>query len=47
MANAVIETKAQRVERLKRETREALIELAAVVADGFPSDQRRSNEHFV
>ena len=33
--------------RLKRETREALIELAAVVADGFPSDQRRSNEHFV
>jgi MinD-like ATPase involved in chromosome partitioning or flagellar assembly len=35
------------LERLKRETREALIELAAVVADGFPSDQRRSNEHFV
>jgi MinD-like ATPase involved in chromosome partitioning or flagellar assembly len=33
--------------RLKRETREALIELAAVVADGFPSDQRRSNEHFI
>ena len=35
------------LERLKRETREALIELAAVVADGFPSDQRRSNEHFM
>jgi MinD-like ATPase involved in chromosome partitioning or flagellar assembly len=35
------------LERLKRETREALIELAAVVADGFPSDQRRSNEHFI
>jgi len=33
--------------RLKRDTREALIELAAVVADGFPSDQRRSNEHFI
>ena len=33
--------------RLKRETREALIELAAVVAEGFPSDQRRSNEHFI
>jgi MinD-like ATPase involved in chromosome partitioning or flagellar assembly len=33
--------------RLKRETREALIELAAVVADGFPNDQRRSNEHFI
>jgi MinD-like ATPase involved in chromosome partitioning or flagellar assembly len=33
--------------RLRRETREALIELAAVVADGFPSDQRRSNEHFI
>ena len=32
---------------LRRETREALIELAAVVADGFPSDQRRSNEHFI
>jgi MinD-like ATPase involved in chromosome partitioning or flagellar assembly len=30
------------LERLKRETREALIELAAVVADGFPSDQRRN-----
>ena len=26
------------LERLKRETREALIELAAVVADGFPAD---------
>jgi MinD-like ATPase involved in chromosome partitioning or flagellar assembly len=35
------------LERLKRETREALIELAAVVADGFPADQRRSNEHFI
>ena len=33
--------------RLRRETREALIELAAVVADGFPTDQRRSNEHFI
>ena len=33
--------------RLKRDTREALIELAAVVADGFPNDQRRSNEHFI
>ncbi|MBS9534404.1 AAA family ATPase [Mycobacterium sp. M1] len=32
--------------RLKRETREALIELAAVVADGFPGDDR-SNQHFV
>jgi MinD-like ATPase involved in chromosome partitioning or flagellar assembly len=30
------------LERLKRETREALIELAAVVADGFPSDDRRN-----
>jgi MinD-like ATPase involved in chromosome partitioning or flagellar assembly len=35
------------LDRLKRETREALIELAAVVADGFPNDQRRSNEHFI
>jgi MinD-like ATPase involved in chromosome partitioning or flagellar assembly len=35
------------LKRLKRETREALIELAAVVADGFPNDQRRSNEHFI
>ncbi len=35
------------LDRLKRETREALIELAAVVADGFPSDQRRSNAHFI
>lgn len=34
------------LERLKRETREALIELAAVVADGFPGDQRRSNAQF-
>lgn len=32
--------------RLKRPTREALLELAAVVADGFP-DIDRSNEHFV
>ena len=32
---------------LRRDTREALIELAAVVAEGFPSDQRRSNEHFI
>ncbi|HEX7322728.1 MAG TPA: MinD/ParA family protein [Mycobacterium sp.] len=32
--------------RLKRDTREALIELAAVVADGFPGDDR-SNQHFV
>ncbi|GBE65235.1 hypothetical protein MFM001_16970 [Mycobacterium sp. MFM001] len=30
------------LERLRRETREALIELAAVVADGFPSDDRRN-----
>ncbi|WP_343601842.1 MinD/ParA family protein [Mycobacterium sp.] len=29
------------LDRLRRETREAFIELAAVVADGFPSDQRR------
>ena len=35
------------LERLKRETREALIELAAVVADGFPADERRSNAHFL
>jgi MinD-like ATPase involved in chromosome partitioning or flagellar assembly len=28
------------LERLRRETREALIELAAVVADGFPGTQR-------
>jgi MinD-like ATPase involved in chromosome partitioning or flagellar assembly len=35
------------LERLKRETREALIELAAVVADGFPSDQRRPHEAFI
>ena len=35
------------LERLTRETREALIELAAVVADGFPGDQRRSNPNFV
>jgi MinD-like ATPase involved in chromosome partitioning or flagellar assembly len=30
------------LERLKRETREALIELAAVVADGFPGADRRN-----
>jgi MinD-like ATPase involved in chromosome partitioning or flagellar assembly len=35
------------LDRLRRETREALIELAAVVAEGFPSDTRRSNEHFI
>jgi MinD-like ATPase involved in chromosome partitioning or flagellar assembly len=35
------------LERLKRETREALIELAAIVADGFPSDQRRPAAHFI
>jgi MinD-like ATPase involved in chromosome partitioning or flagellar assembly len=32
--------------RLKRDTREALIELAAIVAAGFPGDDR-SNEYFV
>lgn len=32
--------------RLKRETREALIELAAVVAEAFPGDDR-FNQHFV
>ncbi|MGH3561474.1 MAG: MinD/ParA family protein, partial [Mycobacterium sp.] len=32
------------LDRLKRETKEALIELAAVVADGFPSDDR-SGQH--
>jgi len=31
------------LDRLKRGTRESLTELAAVVADGFPSDQRPSN----
>ncbi|BCI91355.1 hypothetical protein NIIDMKKI_65610 [Mycobacterium kansasii] len=36
-----------RFERLKRETREALMELAAVVADGFPNDQRRTNPAFI
>lgn len=30
------------LDRLKRETREALIELAAVVAEGFPNDERRN-----
>jgi MinD-like ATPase involved in chromosome partitioning or flagellar assembly len=34
------------LERLRRETREALVELAAVVADGFPG-ARRSNDLFV
>lgn len=32
------------LERLKRETRDALTELAAVVADGFPSDERRFSQ---
>jgi len=32
--------------RLKRETKEALVELAAVVAEAFPGDDR-SNQHFV
>jgi len=32
--------------RLKRETHEALLELAATVADGFPNIDR-TNEHFV
>ncbi|WP_158018917.1 MinD/ParA family protein [Mycobacterium basiliense] len=31
---------------LKRDTREALAELAAVVTDGFAADQRRSNPNF-
>ncbi|OBK28375.1 ATPase [Mycobacterium asiaticum] len=35
------------LDRLRRDTREALAELAAVVADGFPGDQRRSNPNFV
>ncbi len=35
------------LDRLRRETREALIELAAVVAEGFPSDERRSNAAFI
>lgn len=35
------------LDRLKRDTREAVAELAAVVADGFPADQRRSNPNFV
>lgn len=30
------------LDRLKRETREALIELAAIVADGFPSNAQRA-----
>ncbi len=34
------------LERLKRETREALTELAADVAAGFPGDPRRSNPNF-
>lgn len=36
-----------RLEQLKRETREALVELAAVVADGFPSDQLRLGTNFL
>ncbi len=35
------------LDRLKRDTREAVAELAAVVADGFPGDQRRANPNFV
>ncbi|QLL09988.1 AAA family ATPase [Mycobacterium vicinigordonae] len=35
------------LDRLKRDTREALAELAAAVADGFPGDVRRSNPNFV
>lgn len=35
------------LEQLKRETREALLELAAVVADGFPSDQTRTGANFL
>ena len=35
------------LDRLKRDTREAVAELAAVVADGFPADQRRANPNFV
>ncbi len=35
------------LERLKRETREAVIELAAVVADGFPNDERQYHERFI
>lgn len=34
------------LDRLKRDTREALAELAAAVADGFPRDQRRVNPSF-
>lgn len=34
------------LDRLKRETKEAMIELAAVVADGFLGDDR-TNQHFV
>ncbi|OHU87256.1 ESX-1 secretion-associated protein EspI [Mycobacterium talmoniae] len=34
------------LDRLKRETREALMELAAVVADGFPGNER-SHQRFV
>lgn len=34
------------LDRLKRETREALIELAAVVADGFPGNER-PHQHFL
>ena len=35
------------LDRLTRDTREALAELAAVVAEGFPGDARRANPNFV
>ncbi|OBS00825.1 ATPase [Mycobacterium gordonae] len=35
------------LDRLKRDTREAIAELAAVVAEGFPADLRRANPNFV
>ncbi|BDB40417.1 MULTISPECIES: MinD/ParA family ATP-binding protein [Mycobacterium] len=35
------------LDRLKRDTREALAELAAAVAEGFPGDPRRANPNFV
>jgi MinD-like ATPase involved in chromosome partitioning or flagellar assembly len=34
------------LERLRRDTRESLIELAAVVADGFPSANRGADTRF-
>ncbi|EUA92461.1 hypothetical protein I551_1051 [Mycobacterium ulcerans str. Harvey] len=34
------------LDRMKRETRETLAELAAVVAEGFGPDQRRSSPSF-